>query len=353
MTQAPPPPDDDRPRGPRRGWLSRFGARIARVVGRHDAARATEILGPPGPVVDLGDAVGVWIRRPGHDAVLFDSHHPAEVRSLEPLLRTLPPHGAVCACAGTLVFEFIGGRPAIITLHHGTSLRWAGSPGNVDLTPASAAGLRDWLAARGMAFVRDEYLAAEARADADGLAHARWVAAMPAALRPLLAPVGDVFALQPAWIEALERAEPDVVRRADVLLTWYGQGLGPWSGYPSRETAAALLLDALPRNALVIALPVPSTADGAVGALRLLVRSSRRLVERLPDGAIAALVTRAAERLTDDHRQQVELLARALAKRARLRSLNHARVAERRAEADDRSPGSGPERTPPDAGRRS
>jgi len=74
----------------------------------------------------------------------------------------------------------------------------------------------------------------------------KWLAGMPKALRNVwsnaLGEFGSVD-LDPLRSE-LERSIPDSGERILALLEWFGSGAGPWSGFPSYESAAEnLLLD--------------------------------------------------------------------------------------------------------------
>lgn len=75
---------------------------------------------------------------------------------------------------------------------------------------------------------------------------ARWLSGMPESVKPLwdkamqneLSP--DLKPLR----AALAKEFPDQSKRILALLTWYGSGAGPWSGYPAYEDAAEnMLLD--------------------------------------------------------------------------------------------------------------
>lgn len=72
-----------------------------------------------------------------------------------------------------------------------------------------------------------------------------------------------------AVAEALALEYPDPVTRARVLFEWYGQGEGPWSGYPAYEGVPEQCLLQLPLDALVEgALSEPRTEALLEGAAR-------------------------------------------------------------------------------------
>lgn len=88
----------------------------------------------------------------------------------------------------------------------------------------------------------------------------------------------------------VERAYPRAEARALALLTWYGSGLGPWTGAPAYESVAARLLVAVPRDALLAALAGAAelSTEQLEGASRFFamerwLRRSSAAAPRLPD----------------------------------------------------------------------
>jgi len=72
----------------------------------------------------------------------------------------------------------------------------------------------------------------------------RWISSMPKALEPIwedsLGQLGDVNTapLAKALRESIPKNEDQIL----ALLRWFGSGAGPWSGFPSYESAAEVLL---------------------------------------------------------------------------------------------------------------
>lgn len=99
----------------------------------------------------------------------------------------------------------------------------------------------------------------------------RWLDAMPPSLKPLwptesLDGPSDTAPLH----RALVKAVPDEPDRIRALLSWYGSGSGPWSGFPSYEVAAENLLLKYPTPAIVAAIEGRElTAAQTEGAARL------------------------------------------------------------------------------------
>jgi hypothetical protein len=132
-------------------------------------------------VIDLSRATSVTCRRVPTGQIVYESNRPVVLSLLARRLRLKRPTGAICMCPGTLVFEIQGGESSRITLHHGETVRWPGSPGNVELLDPDA--MMDFLADHGMPFVRDEHLAGLARRAHDVAEAERWHAVTPRALQ--------------------------------------------------------------------------------------------------------------------------------------------------------------------------
>ncbi len=166
--------------------------------------------------------------------VLYETTDPTEIASLAKTLQTGPDGVGHCMCFGTLVYEIesaAGTRR--ISLHHGETLREEHAFDNVPLLSPDAC--MDWLSARGITFVREEYEEARRRG-AEFKAHAaRWRAALPSSLAPFFDEMGSGRKPRPEWTAALASEYPDLKQRAVMLLRLFGSGAGPWSGYPAYE----------------------------------------------------------------------------------------------------------------------
>jgi hypothetical protein len=275
------------------------------------------------PTIDLSMATSVTCRRIGTSSVAYRSDDPAVLRLLAHRLRLKPPTGAVCLCPGTLELFFEGGLPSLVTLHHGTSVRWPGSPGNVELLDPDR--MMDFLADHGMPFVRDDHRAALERSAHDLAEAERWQTITPHSLqrfsRAMAAPHTPDELIE--WAAALAAEFPDPVLRARILLAWYGRGSGPWSGYPLHESVAFELLNQVPDAALVEAIATTTDDDASFGALRLLNGYARKRLEavlrKIPGSTLSRLEIAAAPLLQPEHRIALELMHGSLAKRAAAR----------------------------------
>lgn len=133
----------------------------------------------------------------------------------------------------------------------------------------------DWLLRHGIPDAQqrrevDERHAAESRQQVE-----RWEQTMPPALRPLWPEQlgGRDGGKTPDIATArtiLATAVSDPVERVRALYGWYGSGAGPWSGYPSYESAAEQLLLEYPIEHLIIAIETEAaTETEMLGAARL------------------------------------------------------------------------------------
>ena len=221
---------------------------------------ATSPLAPPPCHPLLIGATHVRLRRPGEAAVLFESTRAEDLLSLGTALDADAEPFGYCMCIGTLDIDVqrSAASPVTISLHHGVSLRWTESKGNVSLRSPDA--ILDWLSARGMNFVREEYEEGERRGEESLAQKRRWHDALPVSLRPFLDEMQTTGATtKPAWTAAIEQEFPDPIKRAAVLIELFGSGVGPWSGYPSWESVPEELLLAMPLDVLVSAM---GTAPG-------------------------------------------------------------------------------------------
>lgn len=247
-------------------------------------------------------ATRVRCRRPGA-GVLYETSDREDIAALARALATQPGTGAYCMCLGSLVLELDGVSPDRVTLHHGVTLRWEGSNGNAPLVSPDA--IMDWLSARGMSFVREEYEDAIVRGNEGAAEAARWRAALPASLAPFFDDMRQSgWSSKPEWTAAIEAEYPDTVSRARVLLELYGSGVGRWSGYPSWESVPLQLLVGLPFETLIAAIADP-TDRCCEGTIRLICswdfrKRRKKLVAKLPEVVRARLLAH-AQTLHDDN----------------------------------------------------
>jgi hypothetical protein len=200
---------------------------------------------------------------------LYETDDLSDLTSLRDALRSEGEMGH-CTCTGTLAFVFRrdGEDLGTVTLHHGESLQWDPFFYNAPLVESDP--ILDWLTTRGMPSAREEY--DDARRHTADAAHAveRWRAAMPRALDSLWLSMSELSLEWPEVADVMSRKYPDAVERARVFMEWFGQGEGPWSGYPSYEHVPEWCLLQMPFEALVRAAQAePQSAELLEGAARL------------------------------------------------------------------------------------
>ncbi len=228
------------------------------------------------------------MRRAGDAGVLFESARTDDLTTLGAALDAEASPYGLCMCIGTLDIdvERASAPPVTVTLHHGVSLRWKASKGNVNLRSPDA--IMDWLSARGMPFVREEYEEGEHRGEETLEQRRRWHDALPVSLRPFLDDMQRTgTTTNPAWTAAIEQEFPDPVRRATALMELFGCGIGPWSGYPSWESVPEEMLLTMPLDVLLAAMRTEPSERMLEGGARLFGgwsfrRKRRKELQRVP-----------------------------------------------------------------------
>jgi hypothetical protein len=180
-------------------------------------------------------------------ATLFKSTQKSDLEDLSrSLVLEAPTDWFHCMCDGApALYAYQRGSLLVqLTNHHGSSIRCSLWESDVSITDTEKWLL--WFDQRGIPGPRkeaDAMLAEEAQNIKDW---EKWLAAMP---DPLKAPwpnaLGEFGSVNIKPLRsALEQAMPDKSQRILALLEWFGAGAGPWSGFPSYESAAEnLLLD--------------------------------------------------------------------------------------------------------------
>jgi hypothetical protein len=223
----------------------------------------------------LARAIRVVVKdSPMDDAkTLFES---TDKRDLEELQRSLlletPTESFHCMCIGSpaLYLYGVNGQHVLLTNHHGLTVRC--SMWTSDVRISHTEKWLSWFDRRGIAGPRQEFRDMQAQRERGKRDWDRWLAAMPKAIAPVwieaLGQFGDVDIVP--LRAALERDLPNEQERIVALLEWFGSGAGPWSGYPSYETAAEELLLGYPTKSIVEAIQSSSTNPARTeGAARL------------------------------------------------------------------------------------
>jgi hypothetical protein len=178
-------------------------------------------------------------------------------------------------CDGQPAFRlYRQGKPlARLSFHHGTSFRY--NPWESDVPITDPEPLLRWFDARGIDGPRKEVEKVLAEQELSRQAVERWVASMPAALKPSwqeMREAGDDGRdLDSKRLRAaLAKAAPEEGEQIRALYAWFGSGAGPWSGFPSyEEVAERLLLTYSTSELLAVAEKEGLTEAELEGAARL------------------------------------------------------------------------------------
>lgn len=233
--------------------------------------------------------------------VLLETESDEDLKRLSESLRIKDEPAGHCMCLGDPTIELLGeesDRLAIISVHHGHSIRWNQWKDDAELV--NGLKLLNWLAERGVAYPLDEYEEDRRRAEVNELNWRRWVENMPTCLRPfkdemkeyhgwvVITPAPDSIKSGQTVKEYLENdddrtvgidklrkvmeeAYSDGVERALVLLAWLGNGAGPWSNFPVYEEVADKLILYISRDDLISALSRPDLSEAQIdGGARFL-----------------------------------------------------------------------------------
>jgi hypothetical protein len=205
--------------------------------------------------------------------ILFES---TDKKDLEDLWRSLvlePSAGFFhCMCDGTpAIYVYERGRERIkLTNHHGVSIRCSLWESDVLITDIEK--WLSWFDERQISGPRQEVEAERHQQAQNKKDWERWLTAMPKALGALWSSALRDFGrvdLDPLRSE-LERSMPDRGERILALLEWFGSGAGPWSGFPTYETAAEnLLLDFSTAQIIVAIQSTGLSSAQTEGAARL------------------------------------------------------------------------------------
>ncbi len=233
--------------------------------------------------------------------LLLEVTDPRAVAHFASLLRIRPGEPFHCMCPGdqTLVFRKGVLRQTEITLHHGRLLRWDGV-WDTDVLLDEPEPMLDWLAERGVTGPRDEAEQIRREQQRSREAWEAWSRAAPPCLEPLLPALsgGGLGGPPEAFGQAIEVLHGTYANDEEAilaLLSWFGHGAGPWSGFPAYEQVAERLLLRYPTERIVRAMESCSLEPAHVeGAGRLF--TSWWFAQERPDDA-SKIPSDLAERL--------------------------------------------------------
>jgi len=211
-------------------------------------------------LIDKADQMVVYSEGFKRESVVYRSSKRKDFEDLKGAI-TLKPKGGpfVCACVDGPEIALLKNNKEIAAVwnHEGTAIGrsiWEGDWQNSD----PDRWLR-WFDSRGMNYARQffEEMRSESRKAEDD--ERRWLKAMPGSLKPLWSKALAEYNppkfpdLKPLDA-ALKREYPDTQNRIRALLSWFGSGAGPWSGFPGYEEIAERLLREHPTTELIAAI---------------------------------------------------------------------------------------------------
>ena len=208
---------------------------------------------------------------------VFQTDDPIDLTSFGQAFEIEPSEPFHCMCIGDLLIDLCArdDQCTRLTLHHGESIRWDGWSSDARLRDGRRAV--EWLADHGVVKPLRDYEAEGSQRLAAADAKRRWRLAMPPCLRAFLPGVmSDFFSFQATKEEmvAMDRALQSAYESSEGvvinLLGWFGQGEGPWSGFPAYEQMAEKLVLRHPTTVILRALSAGElTTDQLEGAARL------------------------------------------------------------------------------------
>lgn len=182
---------------------------------------------------------------PMRDAkTLFESTSKKDLEDLSGSLVLEPPaEWFHCMCIGSPALYVYGRGEEFVELtnHHGLSVRCSLWTSDVGISDPEKWLL--WFDDRGMRSPRREVEAMRAQYERSERDRDRWQASMPKAIGPVWSDsLGQFGSVDVAMLRAALEDMPEENESILLLLEWFGSGAGPWSGFPSYETAAEELL---------------------------------------------------------------------------------------------------------------
>lgn len=204
---------------------------------------------------------------------LFESSERRDLDALSKAMEvTKPDEWFHCMCIGTpaLYLYRDGELLAEITNHHGQAVRC--SLWDSDAPIVNIENWLKWFDDRQIGGPRKEVERMRVSRDKGKSDWSKWLAAIPEGLEPVWeASLGQFGAVDvEPLLKALRASVPREEDQILALLAWFGSGAGPWSGFPSYESAAEELLLEYPIKDIVSAIDITKLTPAQIeGTARL------------------------------------------------------------------------------------
>ncbi len=245
------------------------------------------------------------------DKVLYDSMDIKDLIALRESLEVIVPDGyQYCACIGSPAVHLYEGEIRLLsfTNHHGLAVRtplWSS-----DAPVADPDKWVNWFAKLGITGPKEELdkmriMEKEWEEDLS-----RWMNVMPESLKPIWSEALDAYGEVDTnrLDEALKKEMPEQDERILALLEWYGSGSGPWSGFPSYETAPEEMIQEYKTVDIVNVIEFnelnPSQKEGA--ARFFAGRKRRNELDQLPDGLKGELLEHVMQSDNEDNKARAK-----------------------------------------------
>jgi hypothetical protein len=222
---------------------------------------STPAISPGSPI---GPTASSWFASPLQPTVLFESTDRRDLEALKSAFQVKRPETQLhCCCIGEPhILLYANGREiARLSSHHARSVRcgiWKS-----DAPIADVQAFLRWFDERGMPTVRTDYEQDRQREKQSQEDRRRWEQAMPSALAALWSSTNlvdpDTAALRDAPAGSMPQQQDQIL----ALLSWYGSGVGLWSGFPAYEDVPGKVLLAYTTADLLAAIDgrEPTTAQ--------------------------------------------------------------------------------------------
>lgn len=198
--------------------------------------------------IDQADRVEVHDSRIGRGQTLYVSEERADLQSLKTSIMVKPPEGWYrCACIPSTTITFLKAKKELgfVEIFEGEDIHYSEWTG--DATVADRKRWFAWLDSRGVTSPHKEFDEQAALAKQDQKDEEKWRKAMPSSLLPLwqhmtaYRPVPGQYETKFEEI-AISKQYPQANSRILALMSWFGSGAGPWSGFPGYEDVPERML---------------------------------------------------------------------------------------------------------------
>ncbi len=178
---------------------------------------------------------------------IYASTNPKDIEALQKSISIDPPQESYsCVCLPLTVIRLFNRNKEIgkIELFPGTTIHFTNWSSDAEIS--NTAKWFEWFDRRGIKAPREEFDQGVAEGRKNRAAEERWMKAMPSSLVPLWPSVSKEIPMgeheTDPFDSALSKQFPDKNARILILMAWFGNGMGPWSGFPVYEDVPEQML---------------------------------------------------------------------------------------------------------------